>query len=69
MKKFLILTLSESYFDVIAGKFNAIITSTARNADILQFAIVTTATIVTVSMCLKKRYVESLTLFAVMLEL
>ena len=61
------ITSIQSYFDVIAGKFNAIITLTASNADILQFAIVTIATIVTVSMCLKKRYVESLTLFAVML--
>lgn len=61
------ITSEQNFFGIIADKFNAILVSTATNADILQFVIATLATAVIVTMCMKKRYVESLTVFAVMI--
>ena len=61
------ITSEQYFFGIIADKFNAIIASTATNADILQFAIATAATAVVVTMCMKKRYVECFTLFTVMI--
>ncbi|MCR5777950.1 MAG: hypothetical protein K6G84_11125 [Lachnospiraceae bacterium] len=61
------ITSAQNFFGIIADKFNAIIVSTATNADILQFAIATVATTVIVTMCIKKKYIESLPLFLVMI--
>ena len=61
------ITSEQNFFGIIADKFNAIIASTATNADILQLVIATIATAVIVTMCMKKRYLESFTLFAVMI--
>lgn len=57
----------QNFFGIIADKFNAIIASSATNADILQFVIAAVATAVIVTMCMKKQYVESFTLFTVMI--
>ena len=61
------ITSEQNFFGIIADKFNAIIASTATNADILQLVIATIATAVIVTTCMKKRYLESFTLFAVMI--
>ena len=61
------ITSEQNFFGIIADKFNAIIASAATNVDILQFIIATFATAVIVTMCIKKRYAESFTLFSVMI--
>lgn len=61
------ITSIQNFFGIFSDKINAMIASTATNADILQFIIITLATTVIVTMCRKKRYIEGLTLFAVMI--
>ena len=56
-----------NFFGIIADKFNAIIGAAAANTDILQFVIAAFATAVIVTMLMRKRYAESLTMFAVMI--
>lgn len=57
----------QNFFGIIADDLMAIINSSANTAVVLQLVIVVISTAVIVSMCIKKRFIESITLFLVMM--
>lgn len=57
----------QNYFEFIPSKINAIISSTLTNVDLLQLFIFVLVIVVIATLCMKKRFIESVTIFSVMI--
>ncbi|MCR5312743.1 MAG: hypothetical protein K6E54_03700 [Bacteroidaceae bacterium] len=57
----------QNFFGIVADKFNLLITASATNADVIQLIVITVAIAVIVTMLTKKKYIESISLFLVMI--